>query len=81
MEQRLLLELEGLVERVTTLSPNHLADWWEIQEELDRIADLGLDVSVDEVADYLRDAGVEQPDMQELRHRLRQTFARGKDRR
>ena len=37
MDRELEKELDLLVDRVTTMMPNHLQDWLEIQAELDRI--------------------------------------------
>lgn len=74
VDERLQAEFDALADAVTTLSPNNLQDWLEIQRELDRIADAGFEVPVDEAIEHLTARGLEQDDVGEMRRRLRRTF-------
>lgn len=74
MDDAMKRRLDGLLDAVTTLAPNHLQDWWEIQHDvLDRIRDEGLAVSDDEVVQCFRERGMDPIDIKELRRRLRST--------
>jgi hypothetical protein len=67
--------LDTLLESVTTISPNNLDDWREIQVDvLDRVRDEGFTATVDELVVFFRSRGMEQPFIPALRWRLKRTF-------
>jgi hypothetical protein len=56
LDEALGVRLDQLLDRVTTLSPNHLQDWWEIQTDvLEVIRDEGYAVQIDEVVERFRE--------------------------
>jgi len=75
LDEKLSARLDELLDEVTTLSPNNLQDWWEIQQVvLNRIYDEGYSVSIEEFVERFKEWGMDPLDIKELRRRLRRTF-------
>lgn len=77
MDPNLAAKLDSMLDGLTTLSPNHVDDWLEIQHKvLDRLRDDMVVVSDDDLVEYFTDRGLEQDDVAELRRRIRVTLRR-----